>query len=66
MSINEQLNVYIKENGIKQVYIAQKTGLTEDVVSKILNGKRKIRADDFLTICTVLNIDPNIFRNRSA
>lgn len=25
-------------------------------------GKRKISADEFLTLCSVLDIDPNIFR----
>ena len=66
MSINERLSVYVSENGIKQVYIAQKTGLTPDTVSKMLSGRRRILADEFLLICNALNIDPNIFRNKSA
>ena len=66
MTINEWLNAYVSENGIKQIYIAQKTGLTPDTVSKILNGSRGILADEFLLICSALNIDPNVFRNRSA
>lgn len=66
MSINERLKVYVAENGIKQVYIAQKTGLTPDTVSRMLNGSRRILADEFLLICNALNIDPNIFRNKTA
>lgn len=66
MSINERLNEYVTANGIKQIYIAQKTGLTADTVSKILNGNRRILADEFLLICTVLEIDPNIFRAQKA
>ncbi len=66
MSVNERLNEYVNENGIKQVYIASKTGLTVDTVSKILNGNRRILADEFLLICDTLNIDPNIFRNKTA
>lgn len=66
MSINERLSVYVSENGIKQVYIAQKTGLTPDTISKMLNGNRRILADEFLLICNALNIDPNIFRSKSA
>lgn len=62
MSINEQLNKYVEENGIKQAYIAKSTGLSCDTVSKILNGNRRILADEFLLICTTLKIDPNIFR----
>lgn len=63
MNINERLNRYVEANGIKQVYIAQKTGMSSDTISKILNNNRRILADEFLTICTVLNIDPNIFKN---
>lgn len=62
MSINERLNDYVTENGIKQGFIAQKTGLSADTVSKILNGKRRIMADEFLDICAALSIDPNMFR----
>lgn len=66
MSINEQLNKYVEEKGIKQSYIARETGLTADTVSKIMNGNRRILADEFLIICRALDIDPNIFRNKSA
>lgn len=66
MNINERLNIYVNENGIKQAYIAKKTGLSTDTISKILNGNRRILANEFLQICSVLNIDPNIFRDKSA
>lgn len=66
MRINEQLNAYVSENGIKQTHIAQKTGLSPDTISKILNGNRRMLADEFLMICAALDIDPNIFRNKSA
>lgn len=63
MTINERLNQIVVENGIKQCYIAQKTGISPDAISKILGGNRKILADEFLTICIALDIDPNIFRS---
>ncbi len=66
VSINEQLNKYVTENGIKQVHIANVTGLTQDTVSKILNGNRKMLADEFLIICEALSIDPNVFRPKKA
>ncbi len=66
MNINEQLSEYLIKNGIKQIYIANETGLTQDTVSRILNGSRKILADEFLSICEVLNIDPNMFRQSKA
>lgn len=66
MSINKRLSEYVSDNGIKQVYIAQKTGLPADTVSKMLKGNRRILADEFLLICTALDINPNIFREKSA
>lgn len=66
MTIAEKLNEYVNKNGINQIYIAKKTGLTEDTVLQMLNGNRRILADEFLMICVALNIDPNIFRNKSA
>lgn len=70
MYINQKLNEYVTANGIKQIYIVQETGLSANTISKILKCKRRILADEFLTICTALNIDPNIFRvkptNKSA
>lgn len=63
MTINEMLNDYVNKNGIKQVHIAQKTGIAVNIISKMLKGNRKIQADEFLRICTALNIDPNIFRS---
>ncbi len=65
MKVVEKLNAYVNENDIKQIYIAQKTGLDEDTVSDMLNGNRQILADEFLMICIALDIDPNIFRNNS-
>lgn len=55
-SIREFLNNYIEKKGIKQRYISEKAGLSDDVVSKILNGKRKILADEFLSICRAIEI----------
>ncbi len=66
MNIVDKLNEYVNKNDINQIYIAQKTGLAEDTVSQMLKGNRRIFADEFLLICTALNIDPNIFRNRTA
>lgn len=62
MSINERINDYMTANGIKQVFVANATGIPIDALSKMLNGKRRILATEFLAICEVLNLDPNIFR----
>ena len=49
----------IEESGLKQKFIASKMGISEQILSQMLNGTRKITADDFLQLCIVLNTDPN-------
>ena len=72
--IREFLVNYIDDRGIKQSFVSEKTGLTADTVSKILGGRRKILADEFLSICRALDIPQNemnrlmssVNRNRST
>lgn len=45
----------IEEDGLKQVTIAEKSGIKPDVFSKIVNGKRRVFADEAIAISTVLN-----------
>lgn len=61
MGINSQLAEIIKKIGIKQIAICKATGITPDAMSGILSGKRKIMADEFLSICSFLHIDPAVF-----
>ena len=37
MNINQKLNEYLTENGIKQCFVSQKTNIPKDIVSKILD-----------------------------
>lgn len=64
MRVHEQLNSYVEERGIKQSFISEKTGMNKDLVSRVLRGDRKLQADEFLKICEVLDIDPNMFRQK--
>lgn len=66
MILCNQLNRFITEKGIKQVHLSRKTGMAPDIVSKILKGKRKITAEEFLLICDALEIDPNMFRKNKG
>lgn len=62
MRINEMFNKIVAERGIKQTYIAEKTGWSNDKVSKLLRGALKMTAEDFLTLCAVLDLNPSDFR----
>lgn len=61
MSINHQLADIIRETGVKQIAICKATGIKPDAMSAILSGKRRIMADEFLSICSFLRVDPAVF-----
>ena len=57
--INNYLKEYFKERNITQYEIKNKTGISQDKVSLMLNGKRKLTADELITIAIVFDIDLN-------
>lgn len=61
MKIYQKVSQYIIENGIKQKFISEKTGIAENTLSMILNGKRKMDADEFVEIIIALGVDANYF-----
>lgn len=61
MEVYQKIAKHIKENGIKQKFISEKTGISENTLSMILNGKRKMEADDFVEIVIALGVDANYF-----
>lgn len=61
MRTYEKIKKYMDDNGIKQVYVSEKTGIPENTLSIILNGKRKLYADELISIILALGIDPSYF-----
>lgn len=48
---------YMRSNGIKQSYVAEKIGMSPQVLGQILNGNRKIEAKEFFDICEAIGVD---------
>lgn len=63
MKVYEKIKKYMDDNGIKQNYVAEKTGIAENTLSQKLTGKSKLYADEFVSIILVLGVDPNYFMN---
>lgn len=61
MEVQERIASYIADNGIKQAFIVEKTGYSKDIVSAILNSRRKMSADEYEKFCIALNREPNDF-----
>lgn len=48
---------YMKENGIKQSYVADKIGTSPQILGTILNEKRKLEAVEFFKLCDAIGAD---------
>ena len=51
-----ELKKYFDDNGLKQNFISQKTGITEVALSAILTGKRKCSLDEYIALCDFLAV----------
>lgn len=61
MCVYEKVRVYIDENGLKQISVAQRAGIPKSIFNAMMNGKRKMYADDLKAICLALNVSPELF-----
>ena len=66
MSLSENINRYLENNGIMKNFLAEKTGMTQNAVSLSLNGKRKLSADEYISICQALNVPLETFLTATA
>lgn len=54
--MGEKIKNYIQEEGLKLSKIAERVGIPLSTFSAMLNGKRRITADEFIAICKALNV----------
>ena len=59
--IGAKIKEYLQEHGIKQSFIAQQTGLTDQIISDICNRDRKVDALENYKICKVLELPSDYF-----
>ncbi len=61
MQVYKKVRAYIDDNGLKQVIVAQKAGISKVTFNAMMNGKRTMYADDLRSICLALNVSPELF-----
>jgi transcriptional regulator with XRE-family HTH domain len=61
----DNINAYIKENGIKQKIISDRSGINQCALSATLSKKRKLTADEYEKICIALKKEPNFFMQKN-
>ena len=64
--VGQRIKAYLEENGIKQSFLSEKTGIPGPVLSLMLSGQRKIAVTEYYEICQALKIDMNYFMSETA
>lgn len=59
--VGKRIKEYLVSNGIKQSFVAEKTGLSTMVISDICNKDRRIDCMEYYKICKALNVPLETF-----
>lgn len=56
------INNRIKERGVTLVFVSKQANIKTDLLSKTLNGNRNMKADEFVSLCQVLDLTLEDFK----
>lgn len=59
--VGEKIKNYLNEKGIKQTFLAEKTGFTNSIISDMCLGNRKIECVEYYKICKALGVPLDTF-----
>lgn len=59
--IGKLIKEYLQDKGIKQNYVAEKAGITDNAMSDICNGKRDIGCIEYYKICKAIGVPLEYF-----
>lgn len=57
MTVAQKMKLLIEQKGITYTFISEKTGIPVDALSKSFLGKRRLPADEMISICREVGID---------
>ena len=60
-AIYDKMRDYVIRNDLSQRVIALNMGFTESQVSLLLNGKRRLTVEDYLSFCRAISVSPTKF-----
>lgn len=61
MHVYKRVRQYLDDNHLKQISVAKKAGIPVSTFNAMLNGKRKMYADDLRAICYALGVGADTF-----
>lgn len=56
-----RIKKYLDDNGIKYSFVAEKIDMPMNMFSPLLNGKRKMSAEEYLLICKAIGVGAEYF-----
>lgn len=59
MEIEKNIKRIIAEKGLKQKFVAERSGFTEQQFSDLLTGRKTFDVSYVIPICQALNVNPN-------
>ena len=59
--MGEKIRAYLDSHGIKQTFLAERTGLAYSVISDICLKGRKVEASEYYRICKALDVPLDYF-----
>lgn len=57
----KNMNAYLSDQRIRQKFLSARTGMSEDKISKLLNGKQKVTMDEMELLAEALGKDVSFF-----
>lgn len=60
-NVQKRIKDYLTEHGIKQGFLAEKLGVTDSIISAMLNGNRNIDCIEYFEICRALDVPLETF-----
>ena len=63
MALEKKLAETIETKGISVRSIATRTGIDDQILYRCFRAEQRLKADEFLAICKVIEVDPRDFVN---
>lgn len=55
--VGQRIKAYLVDNGIKQTFLSEKTGIPSPIITAMLSGQRRIEVMEYYQICRALKVD---------
>lgn len=60
--LNQRIKKFMEERGIKQSFLKEQLGMKASTVNALLNGNRKISAEEYFKICNAFKVPLDYFK----